>query len=650
MAAQNQPAEAGLRWSSLRISEVSVGVESEGDWEQRSVAKSNQSVSREMLYAVPTLGLGLQGSIYHPNLFQYDLNSQNGVGWQETTLDMLGGGTRSESQILQRYKANASLFKQKPFGASFFAEKDHTTRDYDFFTRATVDRESYGGRVGYANGLVPLSLSLMHTKEAISGQARPLSQDEYTLAFTAYHERSAGNRTEVAYTLNDYTRQEIGAYTQDGSQHLLSLIDHKTFGKKDRLKLSSSLLHNRLDTATTALGQAGTTTRPTRIFSDHEHLSLRHAGSLRSDYNYSFNLQDSGAARSEGHSASAALRHQLYESLNSTLDAHGQAFSSSGAGTALDTTRYGIGLNENYTKRLGKWGRITLGYGGLLDQEHRDTLGQTLFIVGESHTLNDGVITFLNQPKANLMSIQVWDAAGNVRYRELLDYLILPHGERTEIKRVVGGQIPNGGTIRVDYTAVSQPSDSYTTVAHQFQVRLDFFNGLLGLYGHVNRQDNYGGKSLVLENINDKVAGLDVNWRWLRAGAEYQVFDSNLSPYHSTRLFQNFACQPSPNTTLSLDVGQTWVTFTGVNRDLTTYHAIARARMQITPALSLNTEGGLRFQEGKGYDQQLVTTRANLEFKSGKLAVQAGYEYEDEAFLGELRLRHFFFLRAKRTF
>jgi hypothetical protein len=344
------------------------------------------------------------------------------------------------------------------------------------------------------------------------------------------------------------------------------------------------------------------------------------------------------------------LRHQLYESLNSTLDAHGQAFSSSGAGTALDTTRYGIGLNENYTKRLGKWGRITLGYGGLLDQEHRDTLGQTLFIVGESHTLNDGVITFLNQPKANLMSIQVWDAAGNVRYRELLDYLILPHGERTEIKRVVGGQIPNGGTIRVDYTAVSQPSDSYTTVAHQFQVRLDFFNGLLGLYGHVNRQDNYGGKSLVLENINDKVAGLDVNWRWLRAGAEYQVFDSNLSPYHSTRLFQNFACQPSPNTTLSLDVGQTWVTFTGVNRDLTTYHAIARARMQITPALSLNTEGGLRFQEGKGYDQQLVTTRANLEFKSGKLAVQAGYEYEDEAFLGELRLRHFFFLRAKRTF
>jgi hypothetical protein len=299
---------------------------------------------------------------------------------------------------------------------------------------------------------------------------------------------------------------------------------------------------------------------------------------------------------------------------------------------------------------MGDWGRLTLGYGGLLDQEQRTTLGQTLFVVGESHALKDGVITFLNQPRVKITSIQVWDASGSVLYSELLDYLILPHGERTEIKRLVGGQIADGATVRVDYTVDSQPSDSYTTVAHQIQVRLDFFDGLLGLYAHLNQQENHGGKSLVLENINDQVAGLDVSWRWVRAGAEYEVYDSNLSPYRSARLFQNFNFEPSPETTLSLDLGQTWITFNQANRDLTTYHAIARVRMQLTPALALNTEGGLRFQKGEGYDQQLATARANLEFKYGKLAVQAGYEYEDEAFLGELRLRHFFFLRAKRSF
>lgn len=650
MVAQNQSADPGFRWMSLRMTEANVGVEVEGEREQRSVAKSSQNSNRETFYVVPTVGFGLQGSVYHPNFFQFDLNAQNGVGWQETSLDVPGGGSRSDLLYLLRYQFNASLLKEKPYTANFFADKEHTTRDYDFFTRATVDQESYGTRVGYTDGPVPFSLLFRHVKEDVSGQARPSSLTENVLAFTAFHESSSGNRTDLAYTFDDYTRDETGSYTQTGVQNSISLIDHKTLGQKDWVKLNSTLLYNQLDSTTTPWNQRGAIPRLSEYFTDHEYLNLRHTDALQSDYNYSYNLQNLGAVKSDGHSASAALHHQLYESLNSTFDVHSQVFSSSGAGSSLDTTRYGIGLNENYTKRMGDWGRLTLGYGGLLDQEQRTTLGQTLFVVGESHALKDGVITFLNQPRVKITSIQVWDASGSVSYSELLDYLILPHGERTEIKRLVGGQIADGATVRVDYTVDSQPSDSYTTVAHQIQVRLDFFDGLLGLYAHLNQQENYGGKSLVLENINDQVAGLDVTWRWVRAGAEYEVYDSNLSPYRSARLFQNFSFQPSPETTLSLDMGQTWITFTKANRDLTTYHAIARVRMQLTPALALNTEGGMRFQKGEGYDQQLATARANLEFKYGKLAVQAGYEYEDEAFLGELRLRHFFFLRAKRSF
>ncbi len=650
MTAQNQAAAEDIRWLKGRITEVNVGAEIEGDNEQRSVPNSNQKVNRESFYAVPTLGLGLQGSVYHPNLLQFNLNMQNGVGWQESSVNIPGGGTRSDSLYLLRYQANASLLKEKPYAASFFADKEHTTRDYDFFTRATVDQESYGARVGYASGPVPFSLSFRQVKEEISGQDRPLSLDEKTLAFAAYHERSAGNRTDLAYNLDDYSRLETGAYTQTGNNHAVSLTDITAFGPKHCLKLTSSLMYNQLSSATTPLGQGNATGHFIKYFTDHEHLNWKHASHLQSDYNYSYNLQDSGALRSDGQAASAALRHQLYESLSSTFDVHGQLMSSSGSGAALDVARYGIGLNESYTKRIGTWGRITCGYSGLLDQEHRDTMGQTLSIVGESHVLTDGVITFLNQPQVKVTSIQVWDAAGNVLYRELLDYLILTRGERTEIQRVVGGQIPNGGMVRVDYSVTSQPSDSYSTFANQFQLRFDFFNGLLGLYGRLNLQNNYGGKSLILEEITDRVAGMDVTWRWLRAGAEYEVFDSNLSPYRTTRLFENFTFEANPNTTLGLDLGQSWSTFPHSNRSLSTDQILARVRMRLTSALSLNTEGGLRFQAGEGYDQQLATGRMNVEFKSGKLAVQAGYEYEDETFIGEQRLRHYFFLRAKRTF
>jgi hypothetical protein len=646
--AQISLTEESVRWMRWRFTEVNTGIEMEGDREQRSVAGSQ--VNRDSLYVVPTVGLGLQGSIYHPNLLQFNLNGQNGVGWQENRVDVPGGGNRSDALYLLRYQMSASLLKEKPYAATAFAEQEHTVRDYDFFTRATVDQRNLGGSVGFSDGPMPVSVSFRQVDEQVSGQARPLSLNENILTFSTYHEHSPGNRTDLSYTFDDYSRQESDAYTQTGTQHSIALNDQKTFGRGNRMKLTSSLSYQQLNSLTTPIGSGNANDRFNRYFTDHEHLNWKHTGQLQSDYNYSYNLQDSGAILSDGQAASAGLRHQLYESLSTAFDVHGQLNSSSGAGTSLSTTRYGVGLNENYTKRLGGWGRLTLGYGGLLDRERRETLGLVQFVVGETHTLNDGVITFLDQPQVSVSSIQVSDASGAVLYRELLDYLVITHGERTEIKRTVGGQIPNGGTVRVDYSVVSQPSDSYTTFANQFQVRLDFFDGLLGLYGRLNLQDNYGGQSLVLEEITDQVAGLDFTWRWLRTGAEYEVYDSNLSPYRTARLFENFTLAASPDATLGLDVGQSWSTFPQSHRTLATYHAIARTRLRLSSALTVNLEGGMRRQDGEGYDQNLATARANLEFKAGKLAMRAGYAYENETFIEELRLRHYFFFRAKRTF
>lgn len=650
MAQPNPSAEEGLRWMKLRISEINVGTEVEGDWERRSVSNSGQAISRKTIYAVPTLGLGLEGSVYHPNLLEFKLDTESGIGWQETSVNVAGGGSRSDALYLMRYHAHVSILKEKPYAISLFAENEHTTRDYDFFTRATVDQQSQGARLGYTQGPVPFSLMFRHIREEISGHSRPTSLDEISLAFTASNEQSAGNRTDLSYTFNDFSRQEADAYSQDGIYHSASLIDLKTFGDKDWIKLNSSLSYNQQDSDTTPFNQRGSIQRVNKLFSDHEHLKWQHSDQLISDYKYSFNWQDSGFLNSDGHAASASLRHQLFDSLTSTFDLHGQFFSSRGAETAIDTTRYGIGLNEHYTKRLGSWGRITLGYGGLLDREERQTMGQVIFIVGEEHTLEDGVISFLNQPRVNVASIQVWDATGNLLYRPLLDYLVLTHGERTEVRRVAGGLIPNGARVRVDYTATAQPSDSFHTIAHQMQARLDFFNGLVGIYGYLNLQENEGGESIILEDVNDKVIGLDLAWRWFRSGVEYQVYDSNLSPYRTLRLFQNFTIEANEDTTLSLDLGQSWSTFPRSDRDLATYHAIARSRTRLHPSLALNLEGGVRFQDGQGYDQQLATARADLEFRSGKLAVQAGYLYEDETFLEETRLRHFFYLRAKRQF
>ncbi len=633
----------------LKISEVNVGLEVEGNMEKRTVTKSNQTATREVLYAVPTLGLGLEGSFYHPNFLEYHLDTQDGVGWQESSFSGLGGGTRSGPLFLQRYDGGIAILKEKPYAANLFAAKERTTRDYDFFSRATVDTQRYGGHAGYTAGLVPVRVSATRSAEDITGLIRPSRLDETAVSLAASPERGSENQTEFSYTLDEFTRRETGLYTQEGINHSVNLLDTESFGQKDWIQLNSSLNYNQLD-STTRSDLRSVTRLPTSNFTSHEHLRLKHSKELESDYNYSFNQRSAGAVESDGHSASATVRHQLYESLTSTLDVHGQTVSSGGEGTALDTTGYGLGLNENYTKRLGKGSRLTLGCSWLLDREQRETLGELVFVTAESHTLKDGVTTVLNQPRVEGASLRVTDSSGTLPYRELLDYRVLGRGEQTEIQRVPGGTIPNGGTVLVDYVALAQPSDSFTTLAQRFNFRLDLLGDRLGLFGRLSFVDYYGGKSLILQEIVDQVVGLDLTAGWLRAGAEYEDFQSNLSPYTAVRLFQNLSVEPYEGSTFSLDVGETWSRFPEDGRKLTTYHFIGRSRLRLTSHLSINAEGGVRVQQGEGYDQTLNTARADLDFHYGKLVVQAGYEFQDENYLGELRERHFFFLRAKRSF
>ncbi|HLP77113.1 MAG TPA: hypothetical protein VK327_09355, partial [Candidatus Paceibacterota bacterium] len=407
LMAQSADLEDEFHWMRMRITETSLGVESEGDFQKQTLAGSNQDTTRKVVYVVPTFGLNLQSSFYHPNFLELRLNTLDGIGWQEASVGGANGGTRTSSPFLQRYDGNIAIFKQQPYAADVFASKDHTIRDYDFFTRATVDNQTYGGRVGYSQGVVPFGVALTRMEEEVSGTSRGSRLDQTTLNFTASNSRQSDSRTDLSYTLNDYTRFENGLYGQDGTEHSANLFDIETFGRTNQVQLNSSMFYNQLDSTINPVGRPRENPGAVRSFSDNEQLTLKHTERLESSYNYGFNKNDSGPATSDGHSADAGLHHQLYGSLASGLDVHGQTFTSGGNGSSLTTTRYGVGVNENYTKKMSQWGRLNLGYNVLLDHEQRESVGQVLFIVGESHTLSDGVLTFLNQPNVNTFSIRV---------------------------------------------------------------------------------------------------------------------------------------------------------------------------------------------------------------------------------------------------
>src|SRR5262245_49882317 len=58
------------QWLRLRLNEISAGAYAESEYQQTS-ANGGSATTYTRTFAGPSLGLNVDGSIYHPNLFRY---------------------------------------------------------------------------------------------------------------------------------------------------------------------------------------------------------------------------------------------------------------------------------------------------------------------------------------------------------------------------------------------------------------------------------------------------------------------------------------------------------------------------------------------------------------------------------------------------
>jgi len=161
------------------------------------------------------------------------------------------------------------------------------------------------------------------------------------------------------------------------------------------------------------------------------------------------------------------------------------------------------------------------------------------------------------------------------------------------------------------------------------------------------------GKLMLRTNVyspRPNIVGLELSRRWLRAGAEYEEYQSNLSPFRATRLFQSLAFELTDRSTLTLDFSQSRTAYPMDGLTQKSASFIGRYRARIVSPLYFSLESGKRRERGRGLDQDQRTARATLDFVYAQLTANAGYEFLDETLIGERHVRHYYFLRVKRTF
>jgi hypothetical protein len=624
----------------LRVTDGYLKLRLEEDRLRRTV-EGAEAQRTEYTLIEPVVSFTANGSVYHPNLVAFRVTPEIGYGWYDKLDTERDPETGQQSDELQNYLAQVDILNEKPYAVHLSASRQELVRDDDFFTREKVDYTLYEAQGGYSEGPVPFSVVGRHREETRSTTETYSEDKEDTLGAGATYERSANGSTELRYDLEDFEYRERGFDLNSGLRQVAAISDRARFGKGDRSRLNSFLSYEDLDRDV----------NDTTFLLYREDLYVLHADRLQSHYHYTFSDRGTDGAHNREHDARASLDHQLYESLYSTVEVLGEQWTDSGRGNGQETLRYGGGFRERYTKKLPEDGRISVHGGRRLIWEDRSGSGGRQEIFDERHALSDGEVTLLNQPDVDPGSVVVTASSGTTIYREGLDYLVLPRGGQTQIERVIGGRIPNGSLVLVDYTAAGLTSDEFTSVEDAYGARLDLWNRLLGVYARRQQVRHDGVESSVVEEIDTVVAGVDTTGPWFRAGAEYEKDDSTFSPYTAYRFYQGADFHPTLRLSLALNFRQQRARFEDGGEDEETYSFIGNGRYRASARLTLSIEGGAHYERGIGQsdrDRTLYTGRLAADYWIGRVTARLVYEYEEEVYSTEQAEEQLLSLRIVR--
>lgn len=643
------------QWAKLRFTEISAGVYANGDYETSRMLNTGSSSTYSRMFVGPTIGLGFAGSIYHPNFFQYQINSQNAVGWGNESSSADNQSASKELEYLGFFQGTANFFagrEPKPFATSLFANYDHTYRTYDFFNQVQEDVWRYGLTTGYSSGPVPVQAGYWHRDQITYGSSSTHSIED-SVNFNLRNNRKSGS-SGLDYGYNTYNR------TQDnqvgyGTDQIISLYDTENFGHRNQYRSNLNGSYSQRDDSS----------MPSKEWIASGNLTAEHSDTLTSRYNLNYDNYSSGSFNSQNYTGDGALTHQLYESLNSTLLAQGSYYEFTDGPSSSQITRYGGGLGENYSKNLNQIGshKISIYNSFIVDHANVDNTGTFTVVNDERHSFAGGGGAppgsfFLNQPRVIETTIVVTDLNHTQPpYALNTDYQVSRNGLLTLVERIPGGRIGPTETVLVSYRALASPSGEYSTLTEAFRFRVSLWNEFVGLYTRVSLSLNNAPADLYVQNLRDYAFGVDFKFKEnatgsdIRAGAEYELYDSDLSTYYAYRLFETFAWDLSQSATLALDFNQSWTTYEDSNREEQWYMFITRFHQSLNSRLGFDVEGGVSIRRGPGVDQTLGTCRPGIQYTAGKTSIKAGYDYEYNLFLDtQEQRRNMFYIRAKRVF
>jgi hypothetical protein len=608
----------------MEIDEISGYVELLTEFARERRESRNSSVwNAQDLRLSEILQVNLFGSVYHPRFLTYE----GGVGvnfgqtkhWEDDSA--LSDGT------LERAEWRLDFLGQHPWGVSFWGNTLDTDVERPFTRSYELDETRYAGKFEYRVGRLPLELSYQHwTRENTSSGLRgdetvKSTVDDYAASGEYYlSDRSTGS---LSYVYSQEENRGFDYTTQDASVTNNTILD----GAWRRRFWATARWYNQkkeqLGDITNASARAA--------------LDWQHSRTLWSGYSFDFDanaVEGEGTQRVKNYSGESFLRHQLYESLTSTLEG-GVRYEDAWYGTE---TNYRGSLREEYTKRLRDWGRLNVTAAPFVEFIQRRPSEDRGFQPDERQRMVGIQPVELRRYNVEAPTIVVTDALGSTIYVEGLDYTVAQSGNRstvTFLTRTLGSNIADGEEVRASYWfEVPGESDilvsglsmhASMTVRNSLTLYWDFLDN--------NQRRLSGDPGRDLYSTLRHSVGMRVTRKGFRADAEFERERSDLRSYWKL----------SQSLTLDLPGGPRWqASITGMHEYLDLEDPderirrlalAARVQTRLTRRMLLEIESAYALTKWRGstgvnvYDRNGLVLEGSITYSIKGIEAEFGGRY-----------------------
>ncbi len=575
--------------------------------------------------------------IWNPNFLILDLGAEYNPELRHE--EYLVVPNRSESRTLKKLEAATTFFSQKPLTIRTFINYSENLTNRENLTNLKTKSLNFGGNLNWSNKIVPVQISYNQGKwqETETQTGRVFDSDHKRLQGRLYKSFSRKDRNELIYYHNDFRRRGPLSNETHNISDNISLKNNLAFDNERKYTFNSLI---------SGTDQKGTDTF--RKLQALETIGLSLPYHLRLHGSYSFSAIERKSQSDIQHNVNTILSHQLFASLTSSLFYEYNHTRN----TAFHENRNRIGIDLQYQKNIPR-GKVYFGYNYSRQNLRHESESTLIQVLGEAHNLNDGEIEMLNLPNIISSSIVVKDVTGTIIYQNFLDYILIERNTLTEIQRLPGGQIPNGGTIKVDYTAKTQGSYKYNVNMMHINAGIMLFDRLVELYYKRSQQgyDNLENtEDVTLNYLTQNIYGLKLEYRFASLGAEYDDYNSSITPYRLWRYFLQF--QGNIKSRLLYSLHANYRDYHMMYNDTYQQYAEVMGNMAVvlSSTMKLNFELGYRKQIGEGIDLDLLTYRTEFVASYRKLFFKVVFEGYRRYYLGEKLNYYNAYFQLTRTF